>query len=104
MADETSTMVINSLDAHDRPPEFIKGVYKKYQKLTFESIQSDPAILDFCQGLSCEQQCKVRHVGSVSLSSIDTACSHLRLGEVHKSAASGVDVQVYESKDVPGEP
>lgn len=100
-------MMINNLDAHDRPPESIKGVYKIYQKLTPEAIQSDPTIIDFRRGLTGEQQCKVRSIGSVPLSSIDAACSHLRLAGAHKDAAHAalsLDVPMYETIAVPGKP
>ena len=96
--------MINSLDACERPPEFIKRVYKKYQKVTLEAIQSDPTILDFRLGLSNEQHCKIRKVGSVPPSSIDAACSRLRLAESHKEMACSVDSPVFETEAVPGEP
>ncbi|KAF6240018.1 hypothetical protein HO173_001626 [Letharia columbiana] len=95
-------MMINSLDARDSPPQSIKSIYKKYQKLTLEAIQSDPSILDFRRGLSGEQQCRAQKVGIVPLFSIDAACSHLRLAEDHKGVAPSVDVPIYEPKAVPG--
>ena len=95
--------MINSLDTRDGPPESIKGIYKRYQKLTLEAIQSDPNILDFHRGLSDEQQYKVRKIDSVSLSSIDAACSHLRLDEAYKGVARSADVSVYEIDAIPGE-
>ena len=96
--------MIDSLDAHDRPPGFIKEVYKRYQKLTLEAIQSDPTILDFRRGLTNEQQCKIRKVDSVPSSVIKTACSYLGPTEAHTDAASSVDLPVYETEAVPGEP
>ena len=96
--------MIHSLDAHDKPPEFIKSAYKRYQKLTLEAIQSDPTILDFHLGLSDEQQCRVRQLGSVSQSTTKAACSHLGLAEAYKGVASSVDVPIYETEAVPGEP
>ena len=97
-------MMINNLDAHDRPPSPIKSVYKRYQKLTLEAIQSDPTLLDFRQGLTNEQQCKIRKVDSVPSSLIKAACSCLGPTEAHTDAASNVDLPVYESEAVPGEP
>ena len=49
-------MTINGLDARDRPPDFIKLLYKRHQKLTLEAIQSDTSILDFRRGLSDERR------------------------------------------------
>ena len=98
------TTMINGLDARDGPPEFIKGVYKRYQKLTLEAIQSDSAILDFRRGLSDEQQGKVRKIDGVSPSLIDAACAHLRLDEAYKVVTRSADVPVYEIGAIPGTP
>ena len=95
--------MINSLDAHGRPPDLIKKVYKRYQKLTLEAIQSDPTILDFRRGLTDEQQCRIRKVDSVPSSIIKAACSFLGPTEARTDAASNVDLPVYETQAVPGE-
>ena len=96
--------MISSLDAHGRPPDLIKRIYKKCQKLTLEAIQSDPVILDFRRGLTDEQQCKIRKVDSVPSSLINDACTYLGPAERHTDAASSVDLPVYETQAVPGEP
>ena len=96
--------MINTFDPCERPPSPIKDVYKKYQKLTPEVINSDTSVLDFRRGLDGEQQSKVRKIGTVPQSSIDAACSHLALAEVHQCLEPSVDVSVYESEAVPGEP
>ena len=95
--------MINSLDARDGPPASIKCIYKRYQKLTLEAVQSDSTVLDFHRGLSDEQQSKVRKIDSVSLSSIDAACAHLRVDAASKDVARSADVPVYETIDIPGE-
>ena len=97
-------MMINNFDAHDRPPGLIKRVYKEYQKLTLEAIQSDPTILDFRRGLTDEQQGKIRKVDNVPSSLIKVACSYLGPTEIPTDAASSVDLPVYETEAVPGEP
>ena len=97
-------MMINGLDAHARPPDIIKKVYKRYQKLTLEAIQSDPTVLDFRRGLTNEQQCKIRKVDTVPSSLIKTACSYLGPTEAHTDAASCEDSPVYETDAVPGKP
>lgn len=94
--------MINKFDARDRPPEFIKTVYKRYQKLTFDAIESDPVILDFRRGLSDEQRCGVRKIGSVPQSSIDAASLHLGLVDAPKSMQLSIHVSVYETDVVPG--
>lgn len=96
--------MINSFDARDRAPESIKNVYKRYQKLTLEAIESDPTILDFRWGLNGEQQGRVRKVRSVPLRSIAAACFHLGLTESHTGVASREEMPVYETEAVPGKP
>ena len=96
-------MMTNSRDAHDRPPQSIKSVYKRYQKLTLEAIQKDPTILDFRRGLNDEQQCSVQKVDSVQQSFMVAACSHLGLSEAHRDTQFSAHVSVYEIEAVPGE-
>lgn len=95
--------MIDSLNAHDRPPDFIKKVFKRYQKLTLEALESDPTVLDFRRGLTNEQQCKFRKVDSVPSSLLKTACSYVGPTEAHTDAAISVDLPVYETEAVPGE-
>ena len=94
----------NGLDAYGRPPELIKSVYKRYQKLTPEAVQSDPTILDFHWGLSDKQQCSIPKVASVSRSSIVAACTYLGLAEAHEDMQLSTHASVYETDAVPGEP
>lgn len=96
--------MINSLDARDKPPEFIKSIYKKYQKLTLEVIQSDPMILDFRRASNCASQCRVRKIDSVPQSLILAAYSHLGLAENDKGMQLSLHTSVYETEAVPGEP
>ncbi len=103
MTNGPSNIMANSLDAHDRPPESIKSVYKIYQKLSLEAVQSDPTILDFRRGLSDDQQCNVQKVESVPQSLIIAACSHLGLVEAHRGMQFSGHVSVYEIEAVPGE-
>ncbi|CAF9903065.1 MAG: hypothetical protein ALECFALPRED_000119 [Alectoria fallacina] len=94
--------MINSLDARDKPPEFIKSIYKKYQKLTLEVIQSDPMILDFRRASNCASQCRVRKIDSVPQSLILAAYSHLGLAENDKGMQLSLHTSVYETEAVPG--
>ena len=96
-------MMANSLNAHDRPPASIKSVYKRYQKLSLEAVQSDPTLFDFRRGLSGDQKCNVQKVDSVPQSLIVAACSHLGLAEAHRGMQFSAQVSVYKVKAVPGE-
>jgi len=44
------------LNAHQRPPNFLKDVYKKYQKLKGDALEQDEDIVDFGRGLSEKQE------------------------------------------------
>lgn len=44
------------LDAHQKPPDFLKDVYKKYQKLKGVALEQDEDIIDFKRGLSIKQE------------------------------------------------
>ena len=94
---------IESLDSGEKPPEAIKGLYKHYQKLTSDSLQTDLHILDFRRGLSHGQQVAVKDVDRVLASTIDAACSHLDGFKNQEPLSSNLDVQIYEAEDLPGE-
>lgn len=97
-------MMTKRLDTRGRPPNFVQSVYKRYQKLTLDAIQSDPMILDFRRGLSGEQQCSIRQVDSVPQSVIVAACSQVGLAGAHEGVQLNKQVSVYETEAVPGEP
>jgi len=44
------------LDAHQKPPDFLKDIYKKYQKQKGEALDQDKNIIDFSRGLSSTQK------------------------------------------------
>lgn len=39
-----------SLDAHAKPPQGLRDVYKKYQKMPLKGLDSDPSVFDMKNG------------------------------------------------------
>ncbi len=50
-----------SLDAHEKPPDVLRELFKRYQKVTQDALHSDPDIVDFRRGLSDSQQTEFHH-------------------------------------------
>lgn len=92
-----------SLNPYERPPSFIKNVYKFYQKLPRNAIEFDPEILDFNSGCSFNGRNAVVKLNKLSRSAVVAACYCLRQEEAWNSGTSDQDVQVYEARDIPGE-
>ena len=90
-------------DARRSPPESIRSFYKTYQRISPIALTSEPAILDFSRGIA-EQQDRLRVAGSVSHQDIRDACARFGSHEYDQFAMLNLDVAIYESVDVPGEP
>lgn len=95
-------MKSEQFDAHERPPEPIKNVYKFYQRLSKNDLDEDLDILDFGRGLSPNDHDKIIHRGLISSSDIDSACC--QLGELYNTDQSekGGSRQIFEAKGIPG--
>jgi len=97
---------IESLDAHERPPTFLRHIYKSYRKLPIGAVDSDPQILDFNRGSKPPNPVNgnaVAECGKISKSVMFTSCCIL--GEALKldTYSSIRDVVVYEAKDILGQ-
>ena len=86
------------LNAHQRPPEEIKAVYKIYQKLTSDSLDRDPDILDFSRGLHHGQQDKLRVVRLIDRKPLIASCSFVGGFDIEIAAKA----PVFEHKELPG--
>jgi hypothetical protein len=40
---------IKGLSAHDRPPDNIRNIYKKYQRIKVSEVDNDPGIIDLAR-------------------------------------------------------
>ena len=89
----------NVLDPRQRPPEAIKALYKKYQKATLATVDSDHNILDIsCQVLSK----KLCIVGHVHAETVREACSNFNGDFIGRLQLPGADLPIYECKAIPG--
>ena len=104
MAHSTPFTNAKPTDARRSPPESIRSFYKTYQRIGPTALNSDPAILDFTRGIGPEQQASLRVAGSVSHHRIRDTCARFGSHGHDQFAMLNLDVAVYESVDVPGEP
>ena len=90
------------LDAHEKPPCFVRDVYKKYQKLSPTLLRDNANILD----LSCNN---ARGPGegfvksrSVEHNTIRAACYYLQVDDSLNAINIFEDAAVFESPNFPG--
>ena len=93
------------LDPHEKPPDHIRNVYKKYQKMKLRDLGKDPDIIDFKRGLSDEQK---RHIKVIKEHKPEELAPAFRafegIQEPIDSQGSLIDspILVYEHSDMPG--
>lgn len=95
-------MPLKNLDPHEKPPVFIKNIYKFYQRHSQALLLSDDRILNLSGGLHASFHSKVTEVNSISRSKLSAACGHLRDWKDQAINLSGPDIPVYEANDIPG--
>ncbi|KAF4543226.1 Alkylated DNA repair protein [Lasiodiplodia theobromae] len=89
-----------SLDAHERPPEHIRHVYKKYQKLRGNALNDDPQLLDPRDSNAVDRLHVVRFIDPTDLRS---AFQDFAAAESSDSLAlPDTPVPVYEHRHMPG--
>lgn len=93
---------MSASDAYQKPPEQIRAVYKKYQKLSPASLAADMEIVDFERGLTTEQSIKLKEIRRIPGHLLLTACSDFGEMQPEDLAASVVDVSIFEHDDLPG--
>ncbi|KAH9876428.1 hypothetical protein J1614_003559 [Plenodomus biglobosus] len=93
------------LDPHQRPPEGIKAVYKKYQKMKSKELNQDQDIVDIPQVGQLPPDSKIRVVREIETDTLHAAFKAFAgddasppIGHVQDLAA----VHVYEHQDMPG--
>jgi alkylated DNA repair protein alkB family protein 1 len=90
------------LDPHQRPPDSIRDVYKKYQKMKLKDLDQDPDIVDLPKDLPTSAKSKVRIVEEwrgQDLTATFRAFSG-QDGQVYTGLPS--TIPVYEHEDMPG--
>lgn len=88
------------LDAHEKPPDVLRSVYKKYQKLSSNELTADVDIIDFRRGLS-EQQQKLFTVVECSRPETLRAEFQLFLGDVEE-LETAAQINAYHHLSLPG--
>ncbi|KZM24127.1 uncharacterized protein EKO05_0010802 [Ascochyta rabiei] len=90
------------LDPHQRPPDSIKDVYKKYQKMKWNDLDQDPDIVDLPDDTPTSAKDKVRIVEEWSSEDLTAAFRAFSGQERLIYAALPSTIPVYEHADMPG--
>ncbi|KAF2680793.1 hypothetical protein K458DRAFT_372800 [Lentithecium fluviatile CBS 122367] len=88
------------LDPYQRPPDTIRSVYKKYQRMSPQHLDADPAIVDLSRDTTTGPKSRLRVVGEVEAGRLTAAFRVFGDGEVEPEAPLGA--AVYEHEDMPG--
>lgn len=93
------------LDPHRRPPDGIRYIYKRYQKMKLQHLDHDPEIIDLSRDLSADPKTKVRIVKELDADGLTAtfrsfAGSDVALNGLESMATSSIPV--YEHDDMPG--
>ncbi|KAF1925897.1 oxidoreductase [Didymella exigua CBS 183.55] len=90
------------LDPYQRPPESIKDVYKKYQKMRPKNLERDLDIVDLPDSLNTSAKDKVRIVEEWSGHDLTAAFWAFSGQDAQAYADLPPKIPVYEHADMPG--
>jgi len=90
------------LDPHQRPPESVKDVYKKYQKMEPKDLDQDLDIVDLPDSLNTSAKDKVRIVKEWSGHDLTAAFRAFSGQDGQTYADLPPRIPVYEHADMPG--
>jgi hypothetical protein len=100
---------MESLDPYQRPPEHIRNIYKRYQKMKLQDLDRDGDIVDLEKDLSGLQKRKVSVISEVEPGKLNDAFGKFAGSGrgAHQEKELEVDyvqdpVRVYECRDMPG--
>jgi len=90
------------LDAHEKPPDAMREVFKKFQKILPSALTTDADVLDFGRALDPSQQCLVKEIDKYDKSELvpifQTFCRY--------DSAEDLDypptIPVYQHDHMPG--
>ncbi|KNG47879.1 oxidoreductase domain-containing protein [Stemphylium lycopersici] len=96
---------MHHLDPHERPPDSIRNVYKKYQKMKLNDLSKDQDIIDLSSSMSASSNSKMRVVREYAVEELTATFRAFAgegaaadLGDMHIPAS----IPVYEHEDMPG--
>lgn len=90
------------LDPHQRPPDSIRDVYKKYQKLKQKDLDQDLDIVDLPDSLDTSAKDKVRIVEEWTGHDLTAAFRAFSGQDGQTYADLPLKIPVYEHADMPG--
>ncbi len=93
-------MADKKLDPHERPPDFIKNVYRTFRKMSKSELDDARDILDF--GRDLDSLDGVAKLQKIPKATVVAACSHIGAPIDVNAFVSEQDGQIYEARDVPG--
>lgn len=96
---------MHHLDPHERPPDSIRNVYKKYQKMKLNNLDLNQDIIDLSNDASASSGSKVRvvkHYTAEDLTAIFRTFAGEDGEEEHQDMALPRSIPVYEHEDMPG--
>lgn len=88
---------MDSLDPYQRPPDGIRNVYKKYQKMILQDLNRDREIVDLENHGTGDKMIVINTLEPALLENAFKA--YTETGELHSSLSP---VPVYEHADMPG--
>lgn len=89
-----------TLDAHAQPPERLRVLYKKFQKMSLNDMHKDLEMVDFLDTDEEKLEGKLKVVGTIDPSFLQFPSSNPCSANRKKSVPGSV--QTFESLDVPG--
>lgn len=100
---------MQALDPHQRPPDSVRDVYKKYQRMKPKDLDGDLGIVHLERdlhrhGLSQAQRSKVSIVGQLESARLTAAFRSFASGASDSVDYESLDspVPIYEHGDMPG--
>ncbi len=95
-----------SLDAHEKPPDVLRELFKRYQKVSQDALHNDPDIVDFRRGLSDSQQMEFHHFPWHKMNSTNALFQSFRgadgLEISHEDVIADAQLNAYSSVAFPG--
>ena len=88
------------LDAHQKPPDFLKDIYKKYHKQKREALDHDENIIDFKRGLSKTQKSSFEVKEWMSVKAAQNVFNTFT--ENNQNHILPTRINAYHSRDLPG--
>ena len=94
---------MSSLNAHQRPPESIQSIYKKYRGQSLSTLDRDPHIIDLSRGINRTDTSAIRVVRVISSALLQERFSAFSASTSGR-CRSRSPVNVYEHDALPGGP